>query len=902
MKRFIISLSIIISIVQASTAQVIKGRITNPSGESIPYATVYIRELKQGTTSNTLGDYEIKLPEGKYLVTYQSLGYEPVFLNVTLTDKTIIKDIILPLQYYQIPEVRISASGEDPAYAIMRKAIGLAPYYLNYVSYYKANVYLKGNLIINRIPKLLQKSMKMESSERGRSFSAGGEPPADDRNKIKAGDTYFMESFNEMEFTAPDNYVQKVISSQSSFPDEGNGISPMDFIKASFYEPVLVDMAISPLSPQAFSYYKFKYLGATPEGNYIINKIEVIPKRKSQQLFYGTIYIIDDLWCLHSVDLTNDNIAGKIRVQQLYIPVQDDIWMPVSHKFEINIGIMGFKADAGYGSSVKYIEVRHNISLQKPTTEPNIYKSRYTENDTIVTKTKKQIENILQKDDLSNRDMVKLSKLIKKESEKSLPDSVRNNPEIKDNTIRTIDKDANKKDSTYWAGIRPIPLSEIELKSLRLRDSIRATLILNQTKNDTMPNGDIKKKIKFFRTLNEVVQGHTWSDTSGFRFTHGGLIDLKNISFNTVDGFIYGISFRISKTWEKRNILSFYPDFRWAFGRENLMWRINGNYRIGGMKEKILSFRAGITSKDINNRGSINPLLNSATTLFMKKNYLKLYDSRYIGLGYRYEIINGLFFEINGSIEDRRVLDNSTDFSFNKSSREYSVNKPDNGYLIAGSNPLNAVSDMRHAEFVTNVTFIPYQKYRINNKNKIPMGSDWPTFNITWKHGVNEVTGQAGDYRNYDMIRLEVNRNHETGAFSEFSWRVRTGGFFDNRSLSFYDFFHFNSQPFPLLLDNYQDAFMLPSFYSLSTPEFFGEAHVKYTTPYLLLKRLPGLSNTLMRENISLSYLGSRYHKNYTELGYSISEFLFVGEIGVYAGFEDLVFKGAGAKLIFRFN
>ena len=29
--------------------------------------------------------------------------------------------------------------------------------------------------------------------------------------------------------------------------------------------------------------------------------------------------------------------------------------MPVSHKFEINIGIMGVKADANYGSSVKYL-------------------------------------------------------------------------------------------------------------------------------------------------------------------------------------------------------------------------------------------------------------------------------------------------------------------------------------------------------------------------------------------------------------------------------------------------------------------------------------------------------------------------------------------------------------------
>src|SRR5450759_2601310 len=111
--------------------QVIKGRITNQTGEPIPYATVYIQELKQGTTSNTKGDYEIKLPPGKYLVTYQSLGYAPVFFNVSLTNNTLLKDITLPLQYYEIPEVRISATGEDPAYSIMRKAIGLAPYHLN---------------------------------------------------------------------------------------------------------------------------------------------------------------------------------------------------------------------------------------------------------------------------------------------------------------------------------------------------------------------------------------------------------------------------------------------------------------------------------------------------------------------------------------------------------------------------------------------------------------------------------------------------------------------------------------------------------------------------------------------------------------------------------------------------
>jgi hypothetical protein len=152
------------------------------------------------------------------------------------------------------------------------------------------------------------------------------------------------------------------------------------------------------------------------------------------------------------------------------------------------------------------------------------------------------------------------------------------------------------------------------------------------------------------------------------------------------------------------------------------------------------------------------------------------------------------------------------------------------------------------------------------------------------------------------MLRFETGKRKEIGAFSEFRWRVRTGGFLNNSYATFYDFYHVNSQQIPVLINNYEDAFMLPAYYSMSTPEFYGEVHVKYTTPYLLLKLLPVLSNTLMRENVSLSYFGSRYHKNYTELGYSISEIFFLGELGVYVGFENVNYKSVGGKLVFKFN
>src|ERR1035437_7458136 len=487
-------------------AQILKGRITNQSGDPIEYATVYIQELKQGTTSNTKGDYEINLPAGKYTVIYQSLGYQPVYLNLSLSGETILKDVTLPMQYYQVPEVRISAIGEDPAYNIMRKAIGMAPYYLNNVSYYKAEVYLKGNLVINRIPKLLQKSMKIESSGNETSVSAGSKPKSEEK-LLKAGDSFIMESINEIEFTAPDKYFQRMISYNSTFPAQGNEISPMSFIQASFYKPVLADMAISPLAPNAFSHYNYKFLGASQQGNFTINKIQVTPKRKSQQLFEGTIYIIEDLWCLQSVDLTNDNLFGKVRVQQIYIPVQDDIWMPVSHKFEINIAIIGFKADAGYGSSVKYVEVRPNLSLQRPGAITDTYSLKKEQNlknsDTIVPKSKQKIANILEKDKLTNRDMAKLAKLMEKESEGSRNDSTKKSLEIKDNTIQIVEKDANKRDSLYWAKIRPIPLSDVEIHSLKISDSLRAATTPKELKSDSVPQAKNKGKNKFLTIRSE---------------------------------------------------------------------------------------------------------------------------------------------------------------------------------------------------------------------------------------------------------------------------------------------------------------------------------------------------------------------------------------------------------------
>ncbi len=64
------------------------------NGESLIGATVFVKELKTGTTSNLYGFYSISLQEGKYTIAYSYMGYITVEQTITLTsNKTVNIDL-----------------------------------------------------------------------------------------------------------------------------------------------------------------------------------------------------------------------------------------------------------------------------------------------------------------------------------------------------------------------------------------------------------------------------------------------------------------------------------------------------------------------------------------------------------------------------------------------------------------------------------------------------------------------------------------------------------------------------------------------------------------------------------------------------------------------------------------
>jgi len=91
--------------------QTISGKITTENGDEIPYANVYLKKTKIGTSSNNNGFYELNnIPKDIYTLIISSIGYKTKSIKVSITsDKKITKNITL-LEDNSLNEIVISGT------------------------------------------------------------------------------------------------------------------------------------------------------------------------------------------------------------------------------------------------------------------------------------------------------------------------------------------------------------------------------------------------------------------------------------------------------------------------------------------------------------------------------------------------------------------------------------------------------------------------------------------------------------------------------------------------------------------------------------------------------------------------------------------------------------------------
>jgi len=213
----------------------VKGTIKADDGSVLSFATIFVKQMGTGTTANEEGNYEILLKPGRYDLVFQHLGRRTEVRVVEVSENFVTLNITLIPQDIVLESVTVNADDEDPAYAIMRKGIAKATYHRNLLDSYSARVYIKGAGKLKDYPWLAKKALQKEGIEKNR--------------------VYISESVSDVKFTRPNKYEEKVISIRSDGKD--NNTSPNGYIFGSFYEPEIAE-TISPLSPKAFSYYKFE--------------------------------------------------------------------------------------------------------------------------------------------------------------------------------------------------------------------------------------------------------------------------------------------------------------------------------------------------------------------------------------------------------------------------------------------------------------------------------------------------------------------------------------------------------------------------------------------------------------------------------------------------------------------
>ncbi len=837
----------------------IKGKITDEKDEPLAFATIFVKQTGSGTTTNVQGIYELNLRPGGYDITYQYMGYETVTRKVEITEEFIVIDIVLREQATMLQTVEVKAGKEDPAYTIMRKAIAKANYHRNQLDAYSARVYIKGAGQLKDYPWLAKKQLEKEGIEKGRVF--------------------ISESVSEIEFTRPKKFTEKVISIHSDGKD--NNTSPNQYIFGSFYEPEIAE-TISPLSPRAFSYYKFEYLGTFKDREYEISKIKVTPRMKGDNVVEGTLNLVENWWSIHSMDITTTKLGIKIAIKAVYAPIEDKAWLPVSHQFGIFGKIFGFEFEYKYLATVSDYKITVNPELYVEPAKMEVVDEKIEKEEAAriqqenkSDKTRELQERLAAGKEITRKEL----KTMIKEYEKSEKKEQKEPEVLFDNTF-TIDSLAYKKDSVYWAEVRPVPLTRQEIRGYQKADSM-AVVDKKKQEGDTLK----ASKHKGFQPW-DILIGDNYKISKHSSF----IIYTPFGGFNTVEGWnaYYRIGFGTILQDTNKTRLNITPTLRYAFAREkfsgNVMFRLrNQKYRF--------QIEGGRYVQQLNDEKPIHPIVNTFATLFLEKNLMKLYERDYVDVLYRRRLNPGLTIHTNWSMARRYNLTNNSDYKLINRDRieGYTPNDPVNMELPDTSFPT-------HEAFTGSVGIEtrPWLKYRIRNGTRHEIANSSPVFMLDYTKGFRDLMGSDVDY---DQIEFGFRHGFTLGVRARVIVAMRAGAFLNNSRMYFMDYKHFLGNRTPFSTADPVGSFRLLDYYTFSTSDKYFSGNLHYQFRRFLLTSLPKLRLMGIRENLFLNYLATPTSGNYTELGYSIDGILRIFRLEGAVSFQEGKYADHGFRL-----
>ena len=600
MKKYIFLLLLFISSIIIGQ---VKGKITDKNGEPLSFVSVYVDKTVAGTTSNDNGDYVLSLTKkGKNTIVYQILGYKTLKKEVNIKSFPFELNVKLDEEKIQLDEIYISTK-DNPANTIIRNVIANKEKNTNKYSNYTAKFYSRGLMKIKNAP---EKFFGQTTGDFG-----GG------LDSTRTGIIYLSETISDISFQKkPANFNEKIIASKVSGQDNGVSFNRAEESNINLYDNsiTLFNDLISPISTNAFNYYRFKLEGVFYDKNArLINKIKLIPKRKNDRVFNGFIYVVEDDWALYGVDViatgaqVNIPVVNLLKLKQGFNYSENiDAWVLISQTIDFDFSVLGFKPSGKFS----YVYSDYNF-------KPSFKDKTFT------------------------------------------------------NEILTFEKDATKKDNRYWNKLRPVPLTIEEIKDYQIKDSIK---VVRKSKKYL---DSINKKQNQFNFLSPIT-GYTYRNSyENWSLSFNGFIDDLGFNpvqgFNTSLGFSYFNQQNKKGKWWNAGVKANY-----GFSDKRIRPTLSFSKNWNNISRPKITVSGGIITAQFNGNEPISKMDNMIRSLLMRDNYMKIYEKEFAKVSYSEEIKNGIYFSSSLEYANRKPLFNTTNYSFARQSKNdpYTSNNP----------------------------------------------------------------------------------------------------------------------------------------------------------------------------------------------------------------------------------
>jgi hypothetical protein len=382
---------------------------------------------------------------------------------------------------------------------------------------------------------------------------------------------------------------------------------------------------------------------------------------------------------------------------------------------------------------------------------------------------------------------------------------------------------AYEKDSLFWQESRSEPLTEKEIRFIRYKDSIyHAT-------NTKAYLDSLDKNINKVTWKKILVTGQSFRDHEKERSIYIPALPNFFQPFQ-FGGSRIGATVAYEKKFKSRKNVSIFSDISYGLRNKD----INGSFRLYRLYNPF-------------NRGYYGIILVRQFDHFFEGdawiNMLKrsnVYLNNSIGGEHSLELLNGL------------SLFTSLDLAFRRSVSDYKINsKIDTllGGILTNNQPVHFDSYNALYSRVM-LRYTPGQRYLRDSKEKIILGSSWPTFFVNLRKGIPGVMKSKVDF---DYLEFGMEQQIKLGLAGISNYSVKTGSFLDARDLRMVDY-HFQRQGDPLLFMNPREAFQA---LDSTFPVFkrFYQAHYVHEFNGALINKIPLLKKLQLREIAGSGFL-----------------------------------------------